>query len=93
MVYWEPMPREEWNGPGFKYQIEYRAVDGEEDDDEGEEEWESVDMDDPYADHVVIDNMPTYEEYEARVRSVNDLGEATVEPMTYSGHSGEGSKY
>ena len=84
VVYWEPMEREEWNGRGFHYLVEYRRKDDE------DGEWESVKVEDPHRDHVVIPDQPMFKAYDVRVAAVNDEGRASVSPATVEGTSGQG---
>lgn len=89
VVYWEPMEREDWNGPGFHYVVEYRRTDAEAGSD-GDADWRSVKVEDPDRDHVVIENQPMFKPYEVRVAAVNDVGKPAVSPRTVQGSSGQG---
>lgn len=96
VVYWEPMEREEWNGPGFHYVVEYRETDGDDDGGDGgdggddDDGWKEVKVEDPYQDHVVIEDQPMFKPYQVRVAAVNDEGKAAVSPATVEGTSGQG---
>uniref|UniRef100_A0A914WBL0 Uncharacterized protein n=1 Tax=Plectus sambesii TaxID=2011161 RepID=A0A914WBL0_9BILA len=87
VVYWQPMAREEWNGPDFHYIIKYRKADGSDG-----SEWKEVKVEDPYADHHAIDvgEDGAYVPYEVQVQAVNKEGHASVQPETVKGRSGEG---
>ncbi|KAI1726468.1 fibronectin type III domain-containing protein [Ditylenchus destructor] len=83
IVYWDAMPREEWNGEGFSYQVQYRAKGGE---------WKEVVVDDPFSQKLTIDlgDRHPWEPYEVQVRARNKLGESLVAPEIVEGRTGEG---
>jgi neuronal cell adhesion molecule len=101
IVYWEPMPRDEWNAENFAYRILYRRRD------EGGD-WKGVVIEDPFADKYTIDlgdgSARAWDEYEVicfyfilnkinfkvQVRAVNGKGASTVMPEVVAGRTGEG---
>uniref|UniRef100_A0A915E012 Fibronectin type-III domain-containing protein n=1 Tax=Ditylenchus dipsaci TaxID=166011 RepID=A0A915E012_9BILA len=76
IVYWNAMPREEWNREDFSYQVQYRPKD--------DSEWKSIQVDDPFAEKLTIDlgDRHPWEPYEVQVRAKNKLGESLVAPET-----------
>jgi hypothetical protein len=85
-VYWTPTPRDEWNGPDFKYVVRYRPSGAE------ENEYKTVDVTDPYTDHVVLtdSSIQPYQPYDVQVQAVNREGPSKLQPQTHKGYSGEG---
>uniref|UniRef100_A0AC35U4D0 Neuroglian n=1 Tax=Rhabditophanes sp. KR3021 TaxID=114890 RepID=A0AC35U4D0_9BILA len=84
IVHWNPMPREEWNGPHFGYEVQTRPKSGG--------PWKSVDISDPFASKYTLEfdkDMP-FEMYEVQVIAKNELGSAIVSPETFEGRTGEG---
>ncbi|KAI6181170.1 Neuroglian [Aphelenchoides besseyi] len=83
-IVWEAMPRDEWNGPEFGYEVQYRAKDGN-------GEWKSSPVADPFADRFTVefDEPQPYRPYEVRVRAKNRNGLSLVEPATIAGRTGE----
>ena len=86
-AYWTPMPRDKWNGPDFKYVVKYRPQGAASD-----VEYKTVEVADPYADHVVIKDpsIKPYQSYDVQVQAVNREGASKVQPQTHRGYSGEG---
>uniref|UniRef100_A0AC34QKD9 Neuroglian n=1 Tax=Panagrolaimus sp. JU765 TaxID=591449 RepID=A0AC34QKD9_9BILA len=84
MIYWDPMPREIWNGGKFGYTINYRPKDGG--------EWKTIEVDDPFAAEksIALDKEEAYQPYEVQVRARNELGNSQVTPETIIGRTGEG---
>ncbi len=89
------MPKIDWNAPLFWYQVEYRRVRlPNEPFNPLIHEWtrEKVPAD---QDHLVIQNTPTYQEYEFYVKAYNQQagdgisGEASEIANLYTGFSGE----
>jgi len=102
VVRWQPMSREDWNGPGFGYTIKYRPAgsgnnefgtvwDASDAADE-RDGWRTQTVDDPHVDHVVIDDddIEMYTPYEVQVLARNDEGDAMIDPTTKKGFSGQG---
>lgn len=91
------MPKIEWNAPLFWYQVEYRRVRMENDtyiSDEFIRQKVPADRD-----YLLIENVPTYTEYEFYVKAYNQQagdgisGEATEMATLYRGFSGEDSMF
>ena len=84
MVYWDPMPREIWNGGKFGYTISYRPKDGG--------EWKTIEVDDPFASEkaIALDKEEPWQPYEVQVRARNEKGNSQVTPETVTGRTGEG---
>uniref|UniRef100_A0A0N4ZHN8 Neuroglian n=1 Tax=Parastrongyloides trichosuri TaxID=131310 RepID=A0A0N4ZHN8_PARTI len=84
IIYWNAMPREEWNGPNFGYEIQYRPKSGG--------PWKSIEVSDPFANKqsIEFDEDRPFEPYEVQVIAKNELGSAIVSPETFEGRTGEG---
>ncbi|KAH7725433.1 fibronectin type III domain protein [Aphelenchoides avenae] len=84
IVYWDPMPREEWNGPEFGYEVQYRP--------KHSQEWTTVTVSDPFESKLTIDfdDQQPWKPYEVQVRAKNSLGKSLVAPATVEGRTGEG---
>uniref|UniRef100_A0A0N5C0I0 Neuroglian n=1 Tax=Strongyloides papillosus TaxID=174720 RepID=A0A0N5C0I0_STREA len=84
IVYWNAMPREEWNGPNFGYEIQYKPKSGG--------SWKSIEVSDPFANKqsIEFDEDRPFESYEVQVIAKNELGPAIVSPETIEGRTGEG---
>ena len=92
------MPKIDWNAPTFFYQVEYRRVRKPDEPYTPQfHDWtrEKVPSD---RDNFIIENTPTYTEYEFYVKAYNQQagdgvsGEATESATLYRGFSGEDSK-
>lgn len=103
IVYWDPMPRDEWNAEHFVYKILYRRRE------EGGD-WKHQTVEDPFADKFTIDlgdgSSRAWDAYEVsffnqnilnfinfikvQVRAVNGKGASTVMPEVVEGRTGEG---
>lgn len=56
VIHWDPMPREEWNGPEFQYMVQYKPAD------EGDNyPWIVANVTDPYADQFVVSDVEVRE--------------------------------
>ena len=53
------------------------------------EMWKQFLVEDPMANHTIIREQPTFQEYQVQVRSVNSEGHSLVDPETIVGYSGE----
>ncbi|CEF70977.1 Neuroglian [Strongyloides ratti] len=84
VVYWNAMPREEWNGPNFGYEIQYKPKSGN--------QWKTIEVSDPFANKqsIEFDEDRPFEPYEVQVIAKNELGPAIVSPETIEGRTGEG---
>jgi len=96
IINWNLMPKIEWNAPLFWYQVEYRRVRKENETNFYPQENEFIRLKVPSdRDYVVIENVPTYTEYEFYVKAYNQQagdgisGEATEMATLYHGFSGE----
>jgi hypothetical protein len=94
------MPKIEWNAPLFWYQVEYRMIPKINDSSFYPQSYyeftrQKVPSD---RDYLVIENTPTYTEYEFYVKAYNQQagdgisGEATEMAVLHRGFSGEDSK-
>uniref|UniRef100_A0A914CE69 Neuroglian n=1 Tax=Acrobeloides nanus TaxID=290746 RepID=A0A914CE69_9BILA len=84
LIYWNPMPREEWYGPEFGYEIKYRPKTGG--------QWKTQSVDDPEANRATIElkeDQP-WEPYVVQVRAKNKLGLSKVTPEDIEGRTGQG---
>ena len=93
------MPKIEWNAPLFWYQVEYRRVRKDNDSYYNPLADEFIRQKVPAdRDYLVIENVPTYTEYEFYVKAYNQQagdgisGEAIEMATLYRGFSGEDSK-
>ena len=91
------MPKIDWNAPLFWYQVEYRQARRENDPFIPQyNDWTRYKVPSD-RDYVVIENTPTYTEYEFYVKAYNQQagdgvsGEATEIATLYRGFSGEDS--
>ena len=91
------MPKIDWNAPLFWYQVEFRRVrHPNEPFIPAIHEWTRVKVP-ADRDHIVIENTPTYTEYEFYVKAYNQQagdgisGEASEIATLYRGFSGEDS--
>lgn len=92
------MPKIDWNAPLFWYQVEYRRARKEDEPFIPQfHEWTRVKVP-ADRDHIIIENTPTYTEYEFYVKAYNQQagdgvsGEASEIAKLYRGFSGEDSK-
>uniref|UniRef100_A0A915AY17 Neuroglian n=1 Tax=Parascaris univalens TaxID=6257 RepID=A0A915AY17_PARUN len=85
IVFWKPMPREDWNGRDFHYLIRYRPSGSN-------GEWKEEKVDDPYSDRHTIELSAEepFRPYEVQVQAVNEEGQSNVAPQSVEGHTGEG---
>uniref|UniRef100_A0A1I7RH52 Neuroglian n=1 Tax=Bursaphelenchus xylophilus TaxID=6326 RepID=A0A1I7RH52_BURXY len=83
-VAWDPMPRDEWNGQDFGYEVLYRPKE------EGGQ-WKTMEVSDPFSDTATIEfeNPQPMKPYEVQVKSKNRHGPSLVEPQTIEGTTGE----
>ncbi|KAG8447893.1 hypothetical protein GDO86_015127 [Hymenochirus boettgeri] len=77
-ILWKPLKGIDWNGPGFKYLVKWRRLGKD-------EEWREEMVESP---PVLVKDTKTFEPFEIKVQSMNDLGRAP-EPRAVIGHSGE----
>lgn len=76
------MDKIDWNAPELKYSIKYRLnQDGE--------IWRQFLVEDPLANHTIIREQPTFQEYQVQVRAVNSEGPSLTDPDIVIGYSGE----
>ena len=92
------MPKIDWNAPLFWYQVEFRRARTPNDPFIPQiHEWTRIKVPSD-RDHVVIQNTPTYTEYEFYVKAYNQQagdgvsGEASEMATLHHGFSGEDSK-
>ncbi|VDK43484.1 unnamed protein product [Anisakis simplex] len=85
IVFWKPMPREDWNGRDFHYVIRYRPSGSN-------GEWKEEKVDDPYSDRHTIELSAedAFRPYEVQVQAVNEEGQSNVAPQSVEGYTGEG---
>ncbi|KAI3411974.1 IG [Globodera pallida] len=81
VIRWTPLARNVWNAPGLKYLVRYRQMD--------ESEWHEFFVEDPFANHTIVREQPTFRPFLVQVRAVNTRGFSAVEPETEMGWSGE----
>ena len=81
------MPKNEQNGPNFKYVISWKRADIE----NAEERTESVELSEAYH-YLVPERVPTYTRYEIYVKAKNGVGDARAAPVSVFGYSGEDGK-
>ncbi|XP_052096594.1 neuroglian-like [Mytilus californianus] len=81
VITWEPMPRLEHNGPGFRYHVFWRP--------KGSTYWKNMTVWDENADELELDVNDIYGLYEVKVKAVNDIGESYQPAFIILGHSGE----
>ncbi|XP_013382229.1 neuroglian [Lingula anatina] len=84
VVLWDPLTKDELNGPGFHYKIRYRRTDLDRN-----TPFSEATVDDPDQGEIVIDS-DTYRPYEIYVEAVNDIGTAQPPAQRITGFSGEG---
>uniref|UniRef100_A0AC35TLA5 Neuroglian n=1 Tax=Rhabditophanes sp. KR3021 TaxID=114890 RepID=A0AC35TLA5_9BILA len=82
VIYWDPLEKYDWNAPNMRYLIRYKLTSSKED-------FREFIVEDPMANHTIIRDTPTYEQYDVQVISVNDIGECIVASPTHKGFSGE----
>ncbi|KAH7725494.1 immunoglobulin I-set domain-containing protein [Aphelenchoides avenae] len=82
VIQWQPMDKYDWNAPELRYLIRYRM-------NKPDEQWHEFLVEDPLANHTIIREQPTYQEYQIQVRAVNAEGMSSLEPTTVIGYSGE----
>jgi len=76
------MPEIEHNAEQFHYTVSFkRNIQGV--------PWESHDVHSWRANHFVVPNQPTYQQYVVKVVAINKKGEANVAPKEVIGYSGE----
>lgn len=51
--------------------------------------WRQFLVEDPLANHTIIREQPTFQEYQVQVRAVNSEGSSLTDPDTILGYSGE----
>lgn len=83
IISWSPVPQIEHNGPGFHYRVYWRR-------NSTEAHWKIENVHDWQNNSIEIENQPTFQCYEIKVKSVNDLGESSTETVQEYGYSGEG---
>lgn len=93
------MPKIDWNAPLFWYQVEFRRARNPNEPYINQiHDWTRIKVPSD-RDHIVIENTPTYTEYEFYIKAYNQQagdgisGEATEIAKLYKGFSGEDSKF
>jgi receptor-type tyrosine-protein phosphatase zeta len=83
VIVWEPLPEQEYNGPGFHYLVSYKLLDSP-----GLPE--TIRIDDPTQSEVVVHQREIFRKYEIRVQSANAVGISPVSVRAKIGYSSEG---
>ncbi|GMR48446.1 hypothetical protein PMAYCL1PPCAC_18641 [Pristionchus mayeri] len=82
VIHWKPLDKYDWNAPRLQYLVRYRLK-------EPDIAWSEFVVEDAYANHTIIREMPTFRKFEVQVRAVNSIGPSIVEPEIVVGYSGE----
>ena len=82
----QPVPRREHNGEGFHYKVGYRPI--------GDHRPMTIrQVMNPNTSEMAVSGVPTFQQYEIFVQSVNNMGEAPIRGGERKiGYSGEGRK-
>ncbi|XP_067206790.1 neuroglian isoform X2 [Linepithema humile] len=83
VISWTTMPQIEHNGPGFRYEIEYKR------DIPGQDYTDKFTIIDWRKNSLQVDNLPTYQKYKIKVTAINDKGQSRVPVKEVLGYSGE----
>lgn len=83
VVWWQPMPPSEQNGPGFYYRVYWKR-------NIPDAEWNTTNVTDWKQDHYIVEDQPTYTEYRVKVEAANEIGPSNQPAPEVVGYSGEG---
>lgn len=80
-IYWDPVPKDQWNAEGFYYTLKYRRVNGR------ISEWKDEKIADPGVNMFELSNPGYYQQWEFTIGAGNHEGLGPASPMesAYSG--------